>query len=513
MEFVYFLGILAGIFGMLYLLFLISVAVDDEKKRRLPPTPPPQPPQPKQTLLPVDPRLYTFLEKRKLEHNLSRDFTEESDEQMPGLRGDVYKFNRLGQLEPSPSYIIPWQRIASEDLLPPNPYRKFKLYQFCLDFSTEVRYLSSIKVLLIGDKDVLIGPYFLDIKLYHPLNVFIAYTYTDTEQHLADAQNDIYNIFYFDIKGRYLLREQGSIKKKLPSIAFEAAEQKIIPIAPLPNNMNVHKIISAYRFVVSHNGRVDIIDQLGQSLLSAYDFTHYLDIGYNNPYLLFSNGRQTYRYHIESEQLEQLRYSNFYGSVGNAVMIQVKEPSGNVLWGLADGQGNELIKPVYNYIRQTSIANIVLVFIGTCKWLHDAQGEKLLAKILEKDYYLECKGKLEEGKWGLKDHNGMEILPVIYDWIESINENVFLLNIGGKAYAVQNSGYELSTADIYVVGGLWGLCDASGTIIEPVIHTDVYRLCYKYPRRHGYIKYDGSDLPPSTYLTVWDERIEEEEED
>jgi len=270
---------LAVSFLIIYILYRISVANAKPSQVVVSPPRPYQPPL-KQTILQVDPQVYEFLESRKLEANIDRDFsTDYSDEVLTYQPIGAVYFNRRWKtesfsIEKVPDVFVNFRGQSFEE----NHYYNHALYNLKPKLE-EVVYRSSKQAVVVDGKHVLIGPYFFDITLFQPLNVYMAYTHTDTD----DYNTNVYNIYYFDRKGRYLFTEKGPGEKSLPSVGFRMDTQEIVHIAPLPEGNKLEYIVNHYRFVVSDKtGRKGIIDNEGHLLLGyEYRYANYHDEVWN----------------------------------------------------------------------------------------------------------------------------------------------------------------------------------------------------------------------------------------
>jgi len=213
--------------------------------------------------------------------------------------------------------------------------------------------------------------------------------------------------------------------------------------------------------------------------------------------------------------LEKLPYSRIYttywlnfGLHTVHVFIEDSDVEWDMKWGLIDFNGNELIKPVYDCLDGMGIPDVYRVFKGKYKWtegIDDADSTLQDYIEMQRDPH---RGKLDNGKWGLLDKNGNELLPVMYDWIESISKTHCLINLGGTAHAfLDHQADGIAPAVIHIYGGLWGLADANGNIIEPITHIDPYELGDKYSAEYG-VTYFNEKSRPKVLRVSWDIDLE-----
>lgn len=122
--------------------------------------------------------------------------------------------------------------------------------------------------------------------------------------------------------------------------------------------------------------------------------------------------------------------------------------------GLFDvSKGKEVISCNYTYIKIDTSRKIAYVCLG---------GKYIPWQFID---YQETGDYFEEnGKWGCIDiANARNLVPCEYNYIESVGENLFIFNSGGK----------LGQPDKKPIGGLWGVVDSNGKTLFNCEYTEI----------------------------------------
>lgn len=125
--------------------------------------------------------------------------------------------------------------------------------------------------------------------------------------------------------------------------------------------------------------------------------------------------------------------------------------SGN--WAILDEIGNVIIEPRFAFID----------FFRSLEYYKVAEGK------LNFEFNSQDKWVVKGGKWGVIGNDNCGLIPIEYDWIEEISENLFAVNIGGTVFYNDNYQEEYWT----VKGGKWGVRNNNHEEIVPVEYDSI----------------------------------------
>jgi len=125
--------------------------------------------------------------------------------------------------------------------------------------------------------------------------------------------------------------------------------------------------------------------------------------------------------------------------------------SGN--WAILDEIGNVIIEPQFAFID----------FFRSSEYYKVAEGK------LNFDFNSDDKWVVKGVNWGVIGNDNSELIPTEYDWIEEISENLFAVNIGGTVFYNDNYQEEYWT----VKGGKWGVRNKNHKEIVPVEYDSI----------------------------------------
>ncbi|MGD1840967.1 MAG: WG repeat-containing protein [Thermonemataceae bacterium] len=117
-------------------------------------------------------------------------------------------------------------------------------------------------------------------------------------------------------------------------------------------------------------------------------------------------------------------------------------------WGIMDCNGEALIAPSYTFIDFFRSTNYYKVASGKIQFELSEEGNWI------------AKG----GKWGVINKCNEVAVPLKFDWIEEISENLFAVNLGGVVYYNDDFQENYWTAK----GGKWGVINIEGAVVVPI---------------------------------------------
>lgn len=145
-------------------------------------------------------------------------------------------------------------------------------------------------------------------------------------------------------------------------------------------------------------------------------------------------------------------------------------------WGIVDTTGKTLIPPEYEFIDCLGLTDCYKVFKGN------------LAFVEDENYVTMLKGV----KCGIVDIHHNTIIPIEYDWIEEVAENLWMVNIGGEVFFDDEPQEEYWK----VRGGKFGVINHQNQMIVPIqydtIMTSWYRIKDLILAQNGSTYFDAS---------------------
>ncbi|MDI9309503.1 MAG: WG repeat-containing protein [Limnohabitans sp.] len=402
-------------------------------------------------------KLNDYLELTSYKHNLNLD----------NLR---FNFNQISQVE---------NRKYSFN------YEEFKYTIYRLDFCDKEKnefYLfsfllpvhSSFNHKLIAStktNKILVLPFFSNALYYEEFNILIC-SKTPDDWNFID--NFLYDLYYFDLYGRFIKEEKGILNSiRIPNIAM--VNNKIIPIV---FNSSLYEAVEIYSYflikIFKYNTDGDLyglIDNNG--ILYSQDFYHKIIVNKTIDKAILQKETNTYILDIKSRTINSLPYNYLLKHNDNFIKVMSNEKK----YGIIDFYGNEIIKPIFNYIDFNFTEDRFKICHTPYEWIKNEQLEDEFKKIEEyipnayglKGHYVE--GKLLNSKWGIINSDLDTIIPFIYKWIEEYDENTYLVNEDGNIYkytsmdleALEDRDKEIAIhSQIMVVGGKWYKIDKQG---------------------------------------------------
>lgn len=224
------------------------------------------------------------------------------------------------------------------------------------------------------------------------------------------------------------------------------------------------------------------------------------------------------------------------GSMGNTIIppryehIQVLSDRYTAVqidgqWGLLDHRGKEVVRPKYDGFGGTEYRNLFVVQIGQ-KWGF-LYGKELL---LRPNYYTDINNRSSgngyigvegEGKEGLVDSTGKEIVPPRYEAILRYSEGFISVRLNGKYGFIDRTGreiippqydYALYFSEGYALvqnNGKYGFVDTTGKEIVPLRYDKVRDFISGYAlvtlnRKCSFIDHSGREVIPPRYDDIED---------
>lgn len=317
---------------------------------------------------------------------------------------------------------------------------------------------------------ILILPYFFCIDFFKELNLFVCSRQTEFSKKMAWDQK--WDLYYFDIKGRFLKHEIGlSYSVRLPSIAFiNNPKQEILEISPIPIEKYLKKIISNNLFELGERDKMGLYDgSMSVVLDCVYEK---IVVDEKQKIVIAQENKEVIKINLKSKKRESLGFTKIIDTKNNEIRVKCKKE-----WSILDKQGNIIMPKKFNYIESLGTKNCFKVFKGKYSWNKFPQYKyDKLVNLFYEGWDNSFIGILKKGKWGIINKQSEVIIPLEYDWIEEQNENTFISNIGGKVVKYYNG--DIKKKEIAVVGGKWQIHE----IIEKRSYSVTYEEMKKFKR-------------------------------
>jgi hypothetical protein len=251
-------------------------------------------------------------------------------------------------------------------------------------------------------------------------------------------------------------------------------DNKITPILFDKNIYGFEKVYAYYLIEIfkfyCDEELFGLVDNNGE--LYSEDFYHRIIVSKALDKVILQKETNTYILDIKSRLINPLPYNYLLKQNDNFIKVMTIEKK----YGIIDFNGNEIIKPIFNYIDFNFSEDRFKVCSTPYEWIDSEQLEDEFEQIKEyipKPYgrtgYVE--GKLLNSKWGIIKSDLKIIIPSIYNWIEEYDENTYLVNEAGNIYkytswdteALEDRDKEVTIhSQIMVVGGKWYKIDKQG---------------------------------------------------
>ncbi len=329
--------------------------------------------------------LNEYLNLNSLENNLDLDNLKYKIYSISPIKDSMYLFNYNGN-----EY-----EISQSDYYEDRVFYTFSFYRYT--FSSKNNLFASIK-----SNTVAILPFFENFIFHEKFNIIICSRSLDQ----IDVNNlNVKKLYYFDIHSRFIKEETGLITD-LPNIAM--IENEIIPIS-FNRNYYLENIHDYNLFEVSKRIDDDIdvyslIDNNG--VLYSEDFYNILVVNKENNNAILQKDGFIFNLNIKNRKTKRLPYNGLSDHNDGLIKVIINN-SDSDKYGVIDFSGNEVIRPIFDFIDFNLEKDKFKVFNGIYEWVSNEEFRNEFEIIKEKiknpysirETYLE--GKLLNGKWGI----------------------------------------------------------------------------------------------------------------
>ena len=292
----------------------------------------------------------------------------------------------------------------------------------------------------------LIKPIYNSIGFNKNLNLFQASIF-ENDQWDADKNKEFYlntdgKIVWELNRGEFsLIDDFGNIfieKNKKIGLVDQNFNQIIEPKYDRINTLNQNY------FKVFVNGRYGIINQKAEIIFDA-DADEIFNNCTNSTALIYKNNTY-YSFNFDHKTLTELPFDKILYASSNSYKAPTQESqnlyksikniqpndehdfiSDELLnykgkWGIIDTSGTEIIPNEYDYVDFLRNPNYFLVGIGEIETY----------EFVDED--LEDRTGIKNIKWGIVDKNNNTVVPIIYDWIDEVEETIWVVYEGGNTF-------------------------------------------------------------------------------
>ncbi|WP_165570750.1 WG repeat-containing protein [Chryseobacterium luteum] len=312
------------------------------------------------------------------------------------------------------------------------------------------------------NKSILILPFFNEVKYYKDFSVFCCSMFPDNEE---DLNNFTRRLFYFDTKGRFIKEEKGYLPNGIPTIAFNEQDNSFTEISvPYAEKIHSHTLYTIEKedgFSLVNHRNEPLIDGIYQKIFVS-DSLDSAITPYENDIFLHSFRDKSKIKLAEGQTVDQKN------SLIRFFDVHKK-------WGILNHQAIET-EPGYDYLDWTYDQTKFRAFKGDFSWNYVDNFEELIGTKITShnpDLYTSYGKKLENGKWGIINLQSEILIPFEYEWIEELNENLYLANKNGDVYRFdlyhEYSEWKKPEVDYdehVVTGGEWYILDLQGNILK-----------------------------------------------
>ncbi|WP_160139852.1 WG repeat-containing protein [Chryseobacterium sp. c4a] len=322
------------------------------------------------------------------------------------------------------------------------------------------------------NSNILIFPYFDSIWFYSLFNVFVCKnSFKDT----VNSESLLGQVYYFDTKGRFIRQEKESYFNLFPNVAVIDNEIKEIKL----DNINVCEVYRYNLFVASitdpdNRARKQVVDNNGNFILDKA----YLDVVVRpaEETIFAVDKNEIICFDTKGNKKKTYTGFNRIDEVGESCIRvgyeSIDEEAGFILINF---DGEQPLKQTYDFIEKCSMSQNYKFFQGD--WYNLAGAEKedpeieiVQAKLDKIRSDIMVYSFHPNGKWGIINENEEILIPCIYDWIEELSENIFLLNEGGRLLRCSRCIDEWdgdSVDELIVHGGRWFTYSFLDAKLEP----------------------------------------------
>ena len=262
-----------------------------------------------------------FLQSRKLEDKLHSDFTKEVP--FPSQKVDErnkYLFN-LNGLD------ILYSKSSDDGTAGSLKDHRFQMIA-TWDPKLKLRLAHNRGVICTQNDNILILPFFFCIIFYKPLNIFVCATHTDNK---GDNVNGIYDLYYFDVKGRYIKKLQGHYAPRPPKLAFlDDDSQKILQI-DFPEGYYLSEIIRYDLYILSKDKLLGLTDHTGNILLDC--LYEKIIVNASHTYAFLQSNKGLFKLNLKTFDQEPLKFHGITEVKNSFIKVHSEEESTSfTLW-------------------------------------------------------------------------------------------------------------------------------------------------------------------------------------
>lgn len=303
------------------------------------------------------------------------------------------------------------------------------------------------------------------------------------------------------IEDNYIISENADAKYELLDDKFNVLIDNKDYLSSIGNNL----------FIFKENGKFGILNSFGKIIIPPVNVKIHSKVN-NNRIIVESAINKYHIYNINGRIEQDLPYDNILSSTSNtyAAPCKIDEDKFKTVIG----------KKIDDYLEMTD-------FDG--KWgIIDNDGKEIIPNeynyidfFRSKFFYKVGLGKMylnhdtndsfiniqdniylivRDTKWGVINNKNDIIVPIEFEWVEEISDGkLWAINKGGQLY--YNSDYEVNRWEI--LGGKWGVINSESKIIVPIKYDKVITSWFRV-KSYIFVKNTSKDSNYYDFDDVYD---------
>lgn len=340
------------------------------------------------------------------------------------------------------------------------------------------------------NNNVLILPFFYSIQFYGKFNVFIG-----SMRSKENLDEIIYDLYYFDTKGRFIKKERGFLPNLVPNIAVINNEVIEINI----NQFGVYEVYDYNLLKVSHHesgeqyAKYQLIDNNGIFIL---DKNYFEIVKMKSSETIFAlDKNEIFCFDMKGNKINSYPFNKIEEVNDAYIKVSYHFKNEKIKYTVINSDGTLALQKTYDFIEKCNMSNHYIFFEGELERNFDDCDTQVVQKKIDKsfeDMYdtdILVYGSYTKGKWGLIGKDEKIIIPCNYEWIEELSEDVFLINEGGRLYNCSRciDSWNLERVDeLIIYKGKWSVFEVSNSKILPIMLENIYKDYNNHSKNYAY---------------------------
>lgn len=322
------------------------------------------------------------------------------------------------------------------------------------------------------NNSALILPFFYSVQFYEKFSVFICSI--RSKEYLDEI---IYDLYYFDTKGRFIKKESGYPPNQIPNIAV--IDNEVIEI-----NLDKFSACEVYNYDVikinERNGKYHLIDNKGNFIL---DKNYFQIVKMDFSEMIFAvDKNEIFCFDIVGNKKNSYPFNKIEEKYDHYIKVSYNCKNEKIKYSVINSDGSIALQKTYDFIEKCNMSNHYIFFEGEIECDYDDVDTGVVQEKIDKSFEdidgidILVYGSYMKGKWGVIDKDEKVVIPCSYDWIEELSQDIFLVNEGGKLYkcsrCIDDWNLE-SVQELIIHKGKWFIFKISDSSFLPVDLQDI----------------------------------------